>query len=201
MASDFHCHRRKGGCRSLLSCEIPEGLCSFQAHPWTADRPLTIPDISRFAAIGETGLDWYKGASRESQLLRFRQMLELAERENKSIVIHCVRAWEELFSIRRQFPDQRWLIHGFRGAPELLEQLRRAGFWVSLGRSGIERLLHPGFSLHRIGFETDDGEGSIHELFGIASEKLQLPREDIERITDWNFEEFLCLNDSNAPGF
>lgn len=199
MASDFHSHRRNGEIRTLLSCCEPEGLCSFQAHPWQAGIPLQLPDLSRFAALGETGLDKCKGPPLPVQQKRFISILEAAEKYHKSVVIHCVKAWAELLEIRKNFPNRQWLIHGFRGSPELLEQLRKQNFFLSLGRAGIERLLHPGFSLYRIGFETDDSSDDLRELLRIAAAKLQISCRETESITDKNFEEFLCLNDSNAP--
>jgi TatD DNase family protein len=133
------------------------------------------------------------------QINRFEAMLCEADKYNKSVVIHCVRAWDELLLLRRSHPRQNWLIHGFRGSPELLEQLRKQGFWLSLGIPGIGKLLKKGFSLEHIGFETDDLDCTIEEVLQIAAEKLELPVEEVEKITDRNFEEFLCLNALNEP--
>ncbi|MBQ9774510.1 MAG: TatD family hydrolase [Lentisphaeria bacterium] len=199
MASDFHSHRRKSAARTLVSGTDPDGLASFQAHPWDAAEPLTTVDLAAFAAIGETGLDKVKGPASDIQIRRFEEMLELAKRENKSVVIHCVRAWAELLEIRKRFPTQNWLIHGFRGSPELAEQLRKQGFFLSLGMAGIEKLLKKGFSLERIGFETDDEDRPIEEILQTAAAKLGLHVSEVEYITDRNFEEFLCLNVSREP--
>jgi TatD DNase family protein len=199
MASDFHSHRRKSAARTLVSGTLAEGFSSFQAHPWDAATPLISTDISAFAAVGEIGLDKVKGPDMACQINRFEAMLCEADKYNKSVVIHCVRAWDELLQLRRSHPRQNWLIHGFRGSPELLEQLRKQGFWLSLGIPGIGKLLKKGFSLEHIGFETDDLDCTIEEILQIAAEKLELPVEKVEKITDRNFEEFLCLNALNEP--
>ena len=196
MASDFHSHSRKSAARALVSGFAADTSTSFQAHPWDAAEPLQIPDLTEIAAIGEIGLDKVKGPDFEIQLRRFEELLQLAEKAQKSVVIHCVRAWDELLEFRKRFPAQNWLIHGFRGSPELAEQLRKQGFYLSLGIPGIERLLHPGFSLEKIGFETDDNDITIEEILARAAEKMQIPVSEIETVTDRNFEEFLCLNAS-----
>ena len=199
MASDFHSHSRKSAARTLVSGKAADTFTSFQAHPWDAAEPLQISDPAAFAAIGEIGLDKVKGPDFEIQLRRFEELLQLAEKEQKSVVIHCVRAWDELLVFRKRFPAQNWLIHGFRGSPGLAEQLRKQGFWLSLGIPGIGKLLKKGFSLEHIGFETDDLDCTIEEILQIAAEKLELSVEEVEKITDRNFEEFLCLNALNEP--
>ncbi|MDE6655144.1 MAG: TatD family hydrolase, partial [Muribaculaceae bacterium] len=48
---------------------------------------------------------------------------------------HIVRAFPEIIRLRRQEqPTQRWIIHGFRGKPELARELLRHGFDISIGR-------------------------------------------------------------------
>ena len=199
MASDFHSHSSKSAARTLVSGSTPGSYTSFQAHPWDAAQPLFPIGPAGFSAIGEIGLDKAKGPAFDLQKRRFEEMLLIAEREQKSVIIHCVRAWDELLEFRKRFPNRNWLIHGFRGSPQLAEQLRKQGFFLSLGLPGIERLLTPDFSLEKIGFETDDSDTPIEEVLACAAKKMNLTVSEIEMITDRNFEDFLCLNVSSEP--
>ncbi len=105
-------------------------------HPWYSEDSETqmaylteIASDSRIVAIGETGLDKLKGPSLEVQIPVFKKHIELSERLGKPIIIHCVKAWEELLRVKKESnPTQPWVIHGYRGKPELTKRLIKEGF-------------------------------------------------------------------------
>ena len=154
---DIHIHGRTGA-RMLTSIspddEIRtapgEAWYSVGIHPWnTAEAPdeLTwsrlgaIASDPRVAAIGECGLDALRGGGSELQEEIFLRQAELAERTGKFMVLHCVRRYGRLMELRKAFkPRQRWIIHGFRGKPELARQLLAAGFELSIHRDTGEAL-------------------------------------------------------------
>ena len=91
MTSQFvniHTHRPTGRGIELRTAGI---------HPWDADKEDiaalgTLPaDVQ---AIGETGLDYARGAGRQQQLAAFRAQLALARDRQLPVVLHCVRAFE-----------------------------------------------------------------------------------------------------------
>ena len=96
-------------------------------HPWYSEdsdaqmKYLTeIAADSRIIAIGETGLDKIKGPSLSVQTPVFKRHIELSEQLKKPLIIHAVKAWEQLFHIRKETnPTQPWIIHGFRGNPQV----------------------------------------------------------------------------------
>lgn len=50
------------------------------------------------------------------------------------MIIHCVRRYGRIMALRKELnARQRWIIHGFRGKPELARQLLAAGFDISIG--------------------------------------------------------------------
>lgn len=50
------------------------------------------------------------------------------------MILHVVKAFPEIMALRKSLkPTQQWIIHGFRGKPQLAESLLRAGFDISLG--------------------------------------------------------------------
>ena len=111
-------------------------------HPWqvtgdddtalkAVEELLSLPQV---IAVGECGLDRLRGPSAEIQEKAFIKQTELSERYRKPLILHVVRAMDGIIRIRKQIkPAQKWLVHGFRGRPEQMEQLWRNGILVSFG--------------------------------------------------------------------
>ncbi len=118
------------------------GHYSVGIHPWDSEKPVTLRTLKslvamarneQIVAIGECGFDRLRGADMEKQRQIFDFHARLAERYNKPLIIHSVKANDELIAaIRRHRPSVEWIIHGFRGKPELARQLIREGFSISL---------------------------------------------------------------------
>ena len=136
--SDEICHAVEG-CGAYVSLGI---------HPWNAGLDDTakfmdclqavIKNCPNILLIGEAGLDKSRPVDFSLQEEVFRQQVVLSEICRKPMVIHCVRAFDDLLRIRKALhPIQRWIIHGFRGKPQQAEQLLRAGMDISLVYSAI----------------------------------------------------------------
>lgn len=152
---DIHTHRRENNPEALVSL-LPEEAAEFAAsrpdtlfsagiHPW---EPYISPEEEekRFAvlsavllhhnaaAIGETGLDALKGPDAAIQEARFRRHIALSEKLGLPLIIHLVKAQEQLLAIRKDVrPTQPWIIHGFRGKAQQASQLAKAGLYISFG--------------------------------------------------------------------
>lgn len=122
---------------------MPEGyLYSVGIHPWHVsqatwrqwlllERIAVRPDV---VAIGEAGLDKLCATEWREQLEAFGRQILLSERVAKPLIIHNVRANQEILDAHRRFrPLQPWVIHGFRGKPQLAEMFLRRGIYISLG--------------------------------------------------------------------
>ncbi|MBA7599511.1 D-aminoacyl-tRNA deacylase [subsurface metagenome] len=89
-------------------------------------------------AIGEIGLDFYRNLSpREAQIEAFEQQLELAQRVNLPVIIHCRNAQDEVFAILAQWAGRQrgnplGVLHCFSGDRELAERYIALGFFISL---------------------------------------------------------------------
>lgn len=172
--ADIHTHRRRGpDCITNLeagqSIDTAPGEAYYSAgiHPWDTGSP--VPDYlwqwlehiaadQRVVAIGECGLDALSGGPSEVQTEVFIRQARLAERVEKPLIIHAVRSWPQIMALRRRLcPRQTWIIHGFRGKPELARQLLAAGFDISKGTRYNPAALAviPPDRLHR---ETDTAE-------------------------------------------
>ncbi|MDR2902398.1 MAG: TatD family hydrolase [Lactobacillales bacterium] len=83
------------------------------------------------AMVGEIGLDRVR-PDFEKQKQVFRRCLELADKHNRAVHIHCVRAWEDLIFILREFRDLKVLFHRFSGDEVLVQKLRFKDVYFSV---------------------------------------------------------------------
>lgn len=117
----------------------PGALYSAGVHPWWAVADFgwveSMAADPRVVMIGECGIDRLRGAhSPEEQLDMLRRHAELAERVRKPLLLHVVRGYGEVMALHREMrPSVPWIIHGFRGKPQLAKQLTDMGIHISLG--------------------------------------------------------------------
>ena len=143
---DIHTHNIESDSKTAILDSpdyIPERIISLGIHPWNIDNgwKKSFHSIEKLAtnsnvvAIGECGLDSLRStATAETQEEVFIAHARLAEKYGKPLIIHCVKAFDKLISLKRLIlPQQTWIIHGFRGKPQQARQLARAGFYISLG--------------------------------------------------------------------
>ncbi|MBD0338250.1 MAG: TatD family hydrolase [Thermoleophilia bacterium] len=84
----------------------------------------------RVAAVGETGLDFYRDrAPRDAQRAAFAGQLELAKESGKAVVIHSRAAEEELGRLLEAYAGTV-VLHCF-SSPRLLPQALERGYFVS----------------------------------------------------------------------
>ncbi len=87
-------------------------------------------------AVGETGLDFFKGYGHpEAQRSSFRWHLELAREIDKPVVIHCRDAHDDVVAALRAVPGVRGVMHCYSLTERELEPYLEAGLMISF--SGI----------------------------------------------------------------
>ena len=87
---NIHTHRPTGSGIELRTAGV---------HPWdaaTQDAATLGQRLGGAQAVGETGLDFVRGADRAAQLSALRTQLRLARERGLPVVLHCVRAFEPL---------------------------------------------------------------------------------------------------------
>ena len=169
-----------------------ERLFSVGFHPWFAnefskDSMLVLERWAsdhRLAFIGECGLDKNSKVSLQKQIDVFQQQICLSEKTQKPLIIHCVGCFNELFDLKKTIkPQQRWIIHGFRGKPQLAAQALKAGCFLSFGEhfnpesvrlTPIDKLL----------IETDESSLPIEELY---KEIAAIKEIEIDKLTAGEF--------------
>ena len=97
------------------------------------DDKLALPEC---LALGECGLDKRAETPFDIQVSVLERQLALAEKHQKSVVIHCVAAFQELIEIKKRLKiSVPMIVHGFSKKVELAKQLIDNGFYVSFGKN------------------------------------------------------------------
>ena len=184
MFVDFHTHTftdsGNTAIRNLTFSEADKifasdkkGLFSLGIHPWNAgeysDELLnkldSLTNDDRLVAIGECGLDKNSKYPLDFQIHIFEQQIKLSEKARKPLIIHCVGCFNELFELKKRLnPVQLWIIHGFRGKPELAQQALKAGCELSFGEHFNKEsiLITP---VKHLFVETDESLLTINEIY------------------------------------
>lgn len=179
MYIDIHTHHstHDNGVTGIVNCDataIGSSPASVGIHPWNItdgwkedfNYIKTVAGKAEVAAIGECGIDKVKSpASIEVQREVLKAHIELAEKVKKPLIIHCIRGTEEIISLHKESsPKQAWIIHGFRGKPQLATQLLREGFFLSYGeRFNCDSLAAT--PIDRLFIESDTNDKSIKEIY------------------------------------
>jgi TatD DNase family protein len=150
-------------------------------HPRQADRTLlpplrTLAGLPQVAAIGEVGLDKLASTPWSLQEEVFAAQVQLACEIRKPLIIHCVKAWQELMAVRKTVRyDLPWIIHGFRGNGTLAGQLLRAGCFLSFGIRYQSEAVCLAREMRRLLAETDDKPVDIRKIYASLAATLALP--------------------------
>lgn len=204
MIKDIHTHRTDA--REAVISVNPwefapvDGLCySVGIHPWQAARAAEA-DFDRLAEcatsgnvlmIGECGIDKLRGGDLPMQMSVLERHIALSEQVGKPLVLHCVRASNELCRLRRQLrPSMPWIVHGFRGNAHVASQLLDAGFYLSYGeRFNPEALaITPA---DRLLAETDESLLPIDEIYRRLAASRQIEVDEFVRNVEEVVKELL----------
>lgn len=148
---DIHTHgplKGSVGLRSYrLGIERPteeSGVYSLGIHPWDVCRVENTQQLladlhaAGCVAIGEIGLDKVCGADFARQIEVFEQQLIIASNRNLPIVIHCVKAQQEVVDILAPYSTPFIIFHGFIGSIQQAEQLWQNGYYLSFGFGALK---------------------------------------------------------------
>lgn len=124
-------------------------------------------------AIGECGLDKVTATDWQLQQQAFTEQIKLANEVRKPLIIHCVRAYEEVLQLLSAAKVSVAVIfHGFNKSRQLAQQIADKGYYLSFGESlgkvavaSTFASLEPGSVL----LETDDSKLSIKEMYRMAA--------------------------------
>ena len=172
--------------------KVSEGyLYSLGIHPWkvTENYAETIKNIETLlvekpsiVAIGETGLDRLKGAELSLQMDCFKAHVELSERFQKPLIIHCVRAFSEIAQLHKSLsPTMPWIIHGFRANEKVAQMLSAHGIYMSVGEHSPSQSLRA-IPTELLLAETDDTQSiTIEEVYQNIATTRSIPLPELQK--------------------
>lgn len=148
-----------------------EGFEKQEAQRWMAQQAAR-PEV---IAIGEAGLDKITPTPWETQITAFECCIECAETLRKPLIIHCVRAFNEVLNLKKRLaPRQPWIIHGFAKNASTAHMLLDAGCYLSFGAALLNPDNHAAEALRqtpadRFFLETDDKLLAIQTVYERAA--------------------------------
>jgi len=131
-------------------------------------------------AIGECGLDRVCDTPFDLQLNVFRQQVMISEKNRKPLLIHCVRASNEVIRIKKELkPQMPWIIHGYNSNLVTGQELIRHGFYLSLGMDLLNLFSNAFRFLKEIPkdqlfFETEDEKIGVESIYKRAASLLEI---------------------------
>lgn len=148
--------------------------------------------------IGECGLDKLKGQPIGNQLQILEAQIALAEQLQKPVILHCVKAFDELIALKKRLqPTIPMIIHGFNKKQEMAKQLVNQGFYLSFGAAVLkseevaltllENSDYPFF------LETDEVEIDIREVYTKVAEIKKISLGELKDIIFANWKKLGLL--------
>lgn len=194
---DIHTHKRFSAADEILvrnlsvnEAEIvldenSDDFYSVGIHPWDVGKTDEMENLEKLCdskqvrLIGECGFDKNIAVTFEVQLQVFQKHVAISEKTKKPMIIHCVGYYNELIALRKQVnPTQQWIIHGFRGKPQLAEQLLKTGFSLSFGEKYNPESVKV-CPLEYLFVETDESEKAVSEIYAEIAQLKECPVNEI----------------------
>lgn len=204
MRIDIHTHKAiNEGDLSLFNVHCADmfssdKICSVGLHPWYLNSDSLrlekqwLQDIvqrDNVLAIGECGLDKHCKVDWDLQLETFKWQLELAENIKKPVIVHCVRAQQEIIRLLNDF-DVEFVFHGFNRSLAMAEEIVKMGGFLSMTaaflRSDNGRSIAQNIEQNSIFLETDNDLSSICEAYICLANIWQKSMAEVEEIIAQN---------------
>ncbi len=160
----------------------PGGIYSTGLHPWFLhadnwlDQMNVLQQSSRqnnVVAIGECGLDKVCNTDLQLQQTVFTAQIKWANEINKPLIIHCVRAYEEVLLLLKQLDNKVPVIfHGFNKNITLAKKIISHGYYLSFGKALFQQRTKEVFAalpLEAVFTETHDEDIAIDSIYKEAA--------------------------------
>ena len=211
---DIHTHHfsNREDVISLRSIDVNEHLkqnelidlaCTLGLHPWYLHQPdiqnnlavlESLLSSKTIYAIGECGLDKLIDVDYNLQLEVFKSQILLSEKYQLPLIIHQVKAHEDIIKIKREVnPSLPWIIHGMRLKWNIAKEFVNAGMYLSFGHHLLnteEHLTNTFFQTpnDKIFLETDNSTIAIDDIFVKAANIKSIDIQAMKEIVYQNFK-------------
>lgn len=170
-------------------------------HPWHAAAASIDEEAMRSATlIGEIGLDFACDVDHKVQERVFREQLSIAQRWQKPVVLHCVRAFEPMMKILGEYRLEAVIFHGFIGSRQQAERAVARGYYLSFGEAAFRspRTVEAMKSvpLDHLFAETDESTATIESIYDRIAHERGISTEELQEKIEANYNKiFLQHND------
>ncbi|MGV0966715.1 TatD family hydrolase [Empedobacter falsenii] len=136
-------------------------------------------------AIGEIGLDKLCETDFKLQINVFEKQLEIATQHQLPVIIHSVRAYQEILHIRKQMKlTIPFIFHGFNKNEQLLNQIIAQNCFASFGKNLLSnknlQIIFANLSANQFFLENDASEISIEEIYTFAADLRKITIEELQ---------------------
>ena len=184
--------------------------CNFFSaglHPWhlksTEENNMLLALLQKKAKadhivfIGEAGLDKRCATDFEEQKRIFEAQIAIAEENKKTMIIHCIRAYNEVIEMHKKMnPKMTWIFHAYNGSLEMTRQLSTENFMFSFGEylflkgtKAIESFKY--LPLNKIFFETDENRDNVKQMY---RQGAMLKKTSVEELKNAAWDNFNRIN-------
>jgi TatD DNase family protein len=176
---------------------------SYGIHPWNVSAETQEDELlllkaavheKRCIAVGECGIDKLCSVGVELQTEVFGRQIEIANDVNKPLIIHCVKAFNELINCLNLHENKvPVIIHGFNNNENIANLLLNQGCYLSFGKALLGYESNAAKALKQAGrrkflLETDDADISIKYIYRKAAELLGVDEDILMQQMMINFE-------------
>ena len=193
--------RNAGINKTNFTPQTPGYGLSVGLHPWlsplfelkeTLEHLKEAVQNPKVLAIGEIGLDRAKGPALSIQVSWFEAQLMLAQKTNKPVIVHCVKAYSELPFFLKKYTGP-FVLHGYNGnKQQTLDLLKFPQVYFSLGErffsadpQKVEGFLN--IPTERLFFETDTARISVEKIYAGYSLLSGIPQEELKQLLWKNY--------------
>jgi TatD DNase family protein len=181
---------------------------SYGLHPWFIQKEIfedQLQDLKimvhekRCLAIGECGLDKLSKVPFDLQEDVFIEQIKIANQVQKPLIIHCVKAFNELINCLNLNDNKvPVIVHGFNNNENIARILVNEGLYFSFGKALLGYDSNAAKAIKNVGrrrffLETDDADLSIKYIYKKAAELLGIDEEIIKQQLQSNFESVFKL--------
>jgi len=205
---NIHTHRQIYDAKVELVNHHPESteksnFYSYGLHPWQLRKEEVMWQLEQLTrisgeknclAIGECGLDKVCPVDFELQTEVFEEQIKLANAIHKPLIIHCVKAFNELINCLNTNDNQvPVIIHGFNNNENIAKMLSDHGYYFSFGKALLSYDSNASKVIKKTGrkflfLETDDSDLSIKYVYKKAAELLGVEETILQDQIKSNFE-------------
>ena len=188
---------------------------SYGLHPWfiqSSDYREQLQSLEIKAnekhciAIGECGLDKLSKVEFNLQEKVFIEQIRIANHYKKPMIIHCVKAFNELINcLNLNNNSVPVIIHGFNNNENIAKVLLAHDCLFSFGKALLGYESNAAKAIKNIGrknffLETDDADISIKYIYKKAGELLGIDEEILKQQIQSNFETNFKVNGYKLDG-